>query len=152
MRESKQSAQADEARKRFFVSGPPTGIRGMGSQYHPSGGSSLQPTLGRSGTYREPIKVEIERTRYEKEKTAERWKSTGPKELENEQNKKESRICSGKRGRGGRAGGMSVDGTCWNLWYMLESHSLLQRAHFFRTCVMLLHKQSQGYEALTHIS
>lgn len=66
--------------RRFSVSGPPTGIGGMGSQYYPSGGSSSQPTLGRSETYREPIEVKIERARYEKEKTTERWRSAGPKE------------------------------------------------------------------------
>ena len=84
MRESRQSAQVDEARRRFSVSGPPTGIGGMGSQYHLGGGSSSQPTLGRSGTYREPIEVEIERARYEKEKTTERWRSAGPKEYRKE--------------------------------------------------------------------
>lgn len=61
MRESRQSALADEAR-RFSVSSPPTSIRGIGSQYHPGSGSSSEPTFGRSGTYREPI----ERASYEK--------------------------------------------------------------------------------------
>lgn len=84
MRESRQFAQADEARTRFSVSSLPTGIGGMGSQYHPGGGSSSQPTLGRSETYREPIEVEIERARYEKEKTTKRWRSAGPKEYRKE--------------------------------------------------------------------
>lgn len=62
MRESRHSTQADEARRRFSISGPPIGIEGMGSQYHPGGGSLSQPTFGRSETYREHIEVEIEGT------------------------------------------------------------------------------------------
>lgn len=67
-KESKKSTKADKTRRRFSISSPPNGIGGMGSQYHPRGGLS-QPIFKRSGTYREPIEIEIERARYKKVKT-----------------------------------------------------------------------------------
>lgn len=102
IRENRQSALTDEGR-RFFVSIPLTGIRGMGSQYHPGVGPS-QLTFEKSGTYRKPIEIEIKMARYEKKKTIERWRSAGPKEYRKESKKKKNQgYVQEKRGRNSRA-------------------------------------------------
>jgi len=48
-------------RRRFSVSGPPTGIGGRRSQYEPGDGSSSQPRMRQGGSVKDHIDIERER-------------------------------------------------------------------------------------------